>query len=391
MDPTQRREKMAAVFRERFGSQPERWVRAPGRVDLMGSHTDYNEGYVLTLSIDRETWIAARPRDDGQIRIASLNVDASHTFPADDPGRRVTDWGLYVQGVAIVLRQAGYPIRGFDGLVHGTVPLGGGLSSSASLESAAATLFEQLGDYGLDPVEKAKLCQKAENEIVGVNCGILDQYSAILGEAGRALLLDCRTLTHSYADFPEGLQAVICNTCAPRELSGSEYGERRAHCEEAAAFFAQRFPAVKTLRDVSLASFARHEKELSATVSRRARFILEENARVLSMAEALSRDDREAIGRLCVASFAGARDLFEISVPAMEAMMRAMQSAPGTIGARQAGAGFGGCMVAFVEQDSVGEFCCCVERSYQAESGIRPEIYPVHTAAGASALGRTDP
>ena len=184
-----RLERLIAAHKQDFGAAPSFGVRSPGRVDLMGSHTDYNEGWVLTLPIDRDTWIVATPSDQDQVTIHSLNLESTCSFALG--GTEVVDgWGRYVQAVAMLLNQAGYPIRGFQGVMHSTVPIGSGLSSSAALEAAVATLFEQLGDFSLDKLEKAKLCQQAENDIVGVNCGILDQYSSVFGEQGKAVVLD---------------------------------------------------------------------------------------------------------------------------------------------------------------------------------------------------------
>ncbi len=381
------RDRMHEAFRELYGHEATVWGRAPGRVDLMGSHTDYNEGDVLTLTIDRETWVAARPTDHNVIRVKSLNLDGQHTIVLSElASAKHEGWPVYVQGVAAVLQDAGYPIRGCDMLVHGTVPIGSGLSSSASLEAALAVVFEQIGGFQLDKLQMAKLCQKAENKVVGVQCGILDQYSSILGEKSKALWLNCRETTHRYADFPKGLRNVICNTCAPRQLSGSEYGTRRAHCEEAAAAFSRIDSSIRTLRDVSQAFLEEHISILPEVVAKRARFIVEEHQRVAQLADALSRDDRSAIAAITAASYEGAKHLFEITVPAMDAMIEAMRNGPGVVGARQAGAGFGGCMVAFVEADGVDAFAESVARQYESTAGIRPEIYPTHTAPGASPM-----
>ena len=379
--PDPRRVQLAATFHQRYGSEPTLWVRAPGRVDLMGSHTDYNHGFVLTLPIDRDTWIAARATGDRRVRLVSLNLDESAAFGLDEPAASTRGFGRYVQGVALILGGEGFPLCGFDAVVHSTVPLRSGLSSSAALEAATAMVLSQLGGFTIEPVRLAKLCQRAENEIVGMQCGILDQYSSILGRAGNAVVLDCRQLTHRIAPVPEDLHVVICNTCAPRELTGSEYGERRAQCEEGA-----RRLGVEYLRDVSIELFAPRERELPPVVARRSRFIIEESERVERLAQALTQNDRAAIGRLTAASYAGARDLFEIGAPAMDAMMRAMTGAPGVIGARQAGAGFGGCLVAFVREQDLASFVAHVQRQYAAETGLTPEVYPVCAADGAEVL-----
>ena len=394
-DLATRWQRLESVFRERFAREPEIGARAPGRVDLMGSHTDYNEGYVMTLPIDRDTWILAAARDDGQVNVHSLNdpeccsFGIADTAAGQDQAAPIQGWGKYVQAVAITLGRCGYRFPGFDAVVHGTVPIGSGLSSSASLEAAVATILEQAGGFHLTPLEKAKLCQRAENEWVGVNCGILDQYSSILGRAGMALLLDCRSLTHESAKLPDDIRPVICNTCAPRQLTGSEYGQRRDQCESGAEFFSQIDSSIRTLRDVPFEMFAKHVERLPEKVRMRCQFIIEENARVSELAKALNENDRPGIARLTSDSYFGARDLFEISVPAMQMMFDAMVNAPGCVGCRQAGAGFGGCMIALVETDSLQEFEGFVTSKYLGDSGIHPEIHIVSTADGAGRLDRS--
>ncbi len=375
------------AFAALYGTEPTLWVQAPGRVDLMGSHTDYNEGYVLTMPIDRNTWIAARPRDDRLVRIHSLNLESGETFGLGDLQRGdAAPWTNYVRGVAKVLQDEGYTLSGFDGLVHSTVPFSSGLSSSAALEVATATLFNELCGLGLDPVRLAVLCQRAENTFVGVNCGILDQYTSAAGRAGHVLLLDCRHLTHTVPPLHPEVAIVICDTRYKRALTGSEYPQRRAQCEAAAATLAQRYPGVRTLRDVTLEQLNAARTLLDDTTYRRARFIIQENQRVLDLAEALSSKDVPCIAALTAESFAGARDLYEIVVPQMEAMIAAMRCAPGVLGARQAGAGFGGCMVAFVERGCVKAFGDHVRAAYQAATGIEGAVFPVEAAAGAGPL-----
>jgi galactokinase len=387
-DHATRRKKIAGALAAGYGTEPTTWVRAPGRVDLMGSHTDYNQGYVLTLPIDRDTWIAARPRSDRVVRIHSLNAREGSSFSLDSIAyAKVAPWTNYVRGVAAVLQAEGYTLSGFDGSVHSTIPLSSGLSSSAALEAATATLFQTLSDWEIEPVQMALLCQRAENEFVGMNCGILDQYTSILGQAGCALLLDCRDLSSQPVELPEGVQVAICDTRAKRELTGSEYGERRAQCEEGSRLLAHYDPTVTALRDISLAQFEAHEADFPPVVARRCRFVIEENARVMQFAEALTNDDRVAIHTLMAASYAGARDLYEIGSPEMAAMIEAMLSGPGVIGARQAGAGFGGCMAAIVKDGSIGAFEAHVRQSYAATTGIEPEVYPTQAAAGAGRLG----
>jgi galactokinase len=378
----ERRHLVSELARARYGASPEVWCRAPGRVDLMGSHTDYNLGRVLTLPIGCDVWIGASARPDRRVRLYSCNLETEDSFSLDQPeAGPQAPWGRYVRGVARVLQSRGFLLRGFDGVMHSTVPIGGGLSSSAALECAVTTVFEVLGGWNLDPVEKARLCQRAENEFVGVNCGILDQYTSCAGQHGCALLLDCRDLTSRPVKLADDLQVVVCHTNYRRELKGSEYGQRRAQCEEGA-----RLLGVASLREVGLQRFERAQSGLPATVARRCRFVIEENDRVPQMAAALADGDRAAIRRLSADSFRGACELYEISVPAMQAMMEAMLAAPGVLGARQAGAGFGGCMVAFVAKPRTRDFIESVRQDYFRRTHLEPGLLPVAAAAGAGRL-----
>ncbi len=379
---SRRRGQIATAFQDQFATAPQLWCRAPGRVDLMGSHTDYNLGAVLTLPIDRDTWIAARPNHSRTVNLHSLDLGTSAAFSLDTSDKNADQpWIDYVHGVAEVLRGEGLPLTGFDGVVHSTVPLRGGLSSSAALECAAATVFETLGGWSLDPLQKAVLCQRAENRFVGVNCGILDQFTSCMGQAGCALLLDCRDLTSRPVALADGIRVVICDTKSKRELVGSEYGERRAQCEEGARLLGK-----SALREVEPDAFRARAGDLPPLVAKRCRFILEEHVRVYALASALETGDHGTIRDLTAASFAGACHLYEIAAPAMLAMMDAMLAAPGVIGARQAGAGFGGCMVAFVAEPIVDDFATAVRSHYSMATGLMPEIYPVTAAAGAGVI-----
>jgi galactokinase len=287
-----------------------------------------------------------------------------------------------------VLQDEGYPLHGFDGLIHSTIPFGSGLSSSAALEVAAAVLFAALGDFQIDPVRMAILCQRAENEFVGMNCGILDQYTSAMGRPGAALLLDCRAITSETMRLAGGIKVVICDTRASRSLTGSEYDERRAQCEAGVRLLSAFYPGIQALRDVSLDQFEAHEPELPPVIARRCRFVMEENHRVLELAEAVVRGEAGVITALTRASFAGARALYVITTPEMEAMFAAMESGPGVIGARQAGAGFGGCLVALVREAEVEAFSAHVHLAYKSATGIQPEVYPVEAAGGAGILKR---
>lgn len=390
MNKQQRRAQMAAEFAKLYRAEPTLWTRAPGRVDLMGSHTDYNDGFILTMTIDRDTWIAARPRDDGYIRLHSLNVPGGGEFDlARIEFNQQARWTNYVAGVVKVMQAAGHPVRGFDALVHTTVPVASGLSSSAALEMAAARLVEQLSGQAIDPVTLARLGQRAENQFVGVNCGILDQYTSAVGRAGCALLLDARHLTSEDIPLAPGIQVVIGDTRAPRNLAGTEYDERRAQCEEGVRLIRAVAPEVAALRDVSAADFEEYAPLLPTLVARRCRFIVEENARVQAMAHALPAGDRAALHDLFASSYAGACELYELCVPVMDAMLAAMRSAPGFIAGRQAGAGFGGCLVALVEEAETAPFMAHVAQYYAQATGVTPAIYAVSPTDGAGALDWT--
>lgn len=387
MDQAERKVWMAREFIERFGQPPELWTRAPGRVDLMGSHTDYNQGYVMTMTIDGDTWIASRPRADREVHLYSLNVGEGCRFNLDDIDHDTqTPWTNYVRGMAWALQADGHTLTGLDGIIHSTVPIGSGLSSSAALEMASAVTFQQLGHFKLEPVRMALLGQKAENAFVGVNSGILDQYSSVMGETCCALLLDCRNLTSQTLPLPPHLKVVICDTRAKRNLAGTEYGERRAQCEAGVRILQQYYPHIQALRDVDQDMLAAHLADLPEVVAKRCRFIVEEDQRVLDMAQALQTGDDARLGELFYASFAGARDLYQISAPSMEAMTAAISVGPGVIGARQAGAGFGGCMVALVSEECVTAFSDQVSEDYQRHTGITPRVYAVEATAGAGLL-----
>lgn len=378
-------DELAALFESRYG-RAAKWVaRAPGRVDLMGSHTDYNGGWVLTMPLDLELQIIAAPRNDNRIALYSLELESAAEWSFEDDPASAPEFLPYPAGVISLLRKSGRATVGFDGIVTSRIPVGGGLSSSAAFEAATAVLQGALGGWDADPKEMALLCQRAENEVVGVPCGVLDQFSSLLGVEGCVLLLDCRSLETQPVHLPAGYVAAICDTIAPRRLAGSEYTSRREDCERAAGHFSTLVGGSVQLRDVTPAAFEQGRGGLDPRVARRAGFIIEENQRVLSLANALAHDDRGAVRALCEASFSGAREGFEITVDAMEQLHAAMSTAPGCIGARQAGAGFGGCMVALVEASRTEEFKAATTEAYMESSGRRTNIQVVRPAMGASA------
>jgi galactokinase len=384
-----RRQEIVEQFERLFGSEPEHWVRAPGRAELLGTDTDDNEGYVLTMSINLDTWIAFSPSGSSLVSIHSMNLDLGTEFHiGEEPSEPKADWDRYVSGVSRVLREGGYEPKGVNAVIHSTVPLGGGLSSSASLETAAALMFQAAGSFAIGPKETALICQRAENECVGVACGILDQYSAVFGKRGSALLLDCRSLTHIEINIPSDIRVVICDTNVPRNLSDSEYGKRQQETIEATRILREQVPEIRTLRDVNSSMFGRLEDSLPETIRRRSRFIVEENQRVLEFTAAVVRNDRGSMKNCCERSFFGLRDLYEKSIPEMERMFEAMSSAPGIIAARQSGGGFGGCMIAYVDSRQVEPFSEHVKEAYRRATGITPATYISEPSAGAEFMDR---
>lgn len=391
------------AFVDRFGAVPIRLSRAPGRVELLGTDTDDAEGYVLTMAIDKDTWVAYRPTETtGLIRLYSMNLNSAVEFllssgieespenSEDSVPPSLPAWARYVYGVASLLPKASPVSAGCDAVIHGTLPIGGGLSSSASLELAAFHMFQDICGTSIGPVEAALLCQKAEHQYAGVNCGMLDQYSSALGQEGAALLLDCRSLSHIDVALPAEIDVVVCDTRVSRSLADSQYGLWKEQCLDAARQLASSVPGIRTLRDVSLAQFNRYSTVIADEVVRaRARFIVEENVRVLDMAAALCRDDRDAIARLTAKSFYGMRDLYGKTVREMESMFDAARSSPGYIGCRQSGGGFGGCLVAFVDSVQVREFVHHTEERYHASTGIDSALFSVHSSPGAGMVRNT--
>jgi len=382
-----RRVAVEKKFRALYGGEPTGWVRAPGRAELLGTDTDDHLGYVMTMAIHLDTWIAFRPSGSGRVRLHSLNIDEALDYRlGEEPTEPKGSWDRYVSGVSRVLRVKGQALAGVDAVAHSTVPIGGGLSSSASLLVAVCHMHQAAGGFSLDRRETALACQQAENEDAGVNCGILDHYSACFGLQGTALLLDCRSLTHVEVRIPADIRIVICDTNFPRTLAGSQYAKRRQECDEGTRLLVAQDPSIRTLRDVNTPLFERLQGALPEVLRKRCQFVFEENQRVVSFMAAVVRNDREAMRRLCEGSFFGERDLYEKTVPAMERMYEAMTAAPGVIAARQSGGGFGGCMLAYVLADRVAEFAEQVRRQYKEKTGIEATIHVTEPSAGAGAL-----
>jgi galactokinase len=368
-------------FTTRFGEAPAFVVRAPGRVNLIGEHTDYNDGFVLPLAIDRAAWIALRPRRDCQVNVYSVDYNEAHDFDLHALKHEKAGWVEYLKGVAWCLQDAGLKLEGWEGVLAGDVPLGAGLSSSAALEMATARAFAAVSGIAWDAVAQAKLGQRSENKWIGVNCGIMDQLISSTGRTGHAMLIDCRSLELQPAPLPAGVAVVVLDTSTRRGLVDSAYNERRAQCEAAAAFF-----QVKALRDVSVPMFESMDGQLDATTKRRARHVITEDDRTVRAVEAMRRGDIAALGKLMNESHASLRDDYEVSSDALNAMVEAAQSHAACFGARMTGAGFGGCAVALVRAEAADDFVAATSSNYLARTGNKPAVYVCTATDGAAVV-----
>jgi galactokinase len=376
------------AFSERFWRPVEHVVRAPGRVNLIGEHTDYNDGFVLPVAIERDMMVALAPRADREVNLYSLDFGEAATFSLDEMRKDEEHaWSNYARGVAQELQQAGVSLVGLDAVTQGNVPIGAGLSSSAAFEVAMALAFILAAGAPLDRVQVALIAQRAENRFVGMQCGIMDQFVSALGEAGHALFIDTRDLSHRAVPLPEGVRVVICDTMTRRGLVGSAYNERRRQCEEAVRILQGVLPGIRALRDVTAGDLARYGHLLPPVVLKRARHVVTENARVLDAIRALEAGRPEEFGRLMDASHASLRDDFEVSSPELNLMVEVARGAPGCLGARMTGAGFGGATVNLVREGQVQAFVEAVGAGYQARTGLKPEITVTRAAAGAGLVG----
>ncbi len=368
-------------FQRRYGEAPTLVVRAPGRVNLIGEHTDYNDGYVMPLAIDRAVWIAARPRLDPYVTLYSIDFEQMAEFSLEEIVKRDNLWVEYVQGVAWALQEDGHALKGWDGVIAGDVPIGAGLSSSAAIELASARTFCAVAGIAWDAPEMAKLCQRVENQWVGVNTGIMDQMISATGVAGHAVLIDCRWLRFESVPFPAGTAIVVLDTATRRELVTSAYNERRQQCETAAQFF-----NVPALRDVTLVQLEAVSDLLEDVVYRRARHVVSENERTLAAANAMRLGDAPLLGQLMNESHASLRDDFEVTNDALNLIVECAREHEACIGARMTGGGFGGCAVALIRADAAADFAAKVAASYEQRSGNHPAVYVCTATDGAAII-----
>ncbi len=373
-------EKLKSEFKQKYGANP-RIFRAPGRVNLIGEHTDYNEGFVMPCAIDLATYVAGSVRDDRKIRVASRNFEGELEFDLDDPNGKIkATWAKYVQGVAFVLEKSGFRLGGANLLIESDLPIGAGLSSSAALGISTAFALAALSKIKLEKWDLAKIGQIAENEFAGVRSGIMDQFASVFGLVDHALFLDCRSLNWSPIPLFSA-QFIICNTKKTHDLADGEYNKRRADCEEAAAILGH-----ASLRDVTSAEFKMKAAALPERLRKRARHVLTENLRVMSAVKALQNGDLPAFGKLMNESHESLRCDYEVSTEELDLMVGLAREQNGVLGTRMMGGGFGGCTINLLENKTPPDFVDKISANYQRITGITPEIYLCKVSNGVSEL-----
>lgn len=378
------RQHIITAFHQRFGADPAFIARAPGRVNLLGEHVDYNDGFVLPAAIDRATWVAFRPSASRQTSILALDLGEESSFDATTvTARTIEGWGRYPAGTMWSLSAAGLNTPPMEAVFASDVPRGAGLSSSASVEMAFGVAWEKLGGWSVPPMELARMGQRAENEYVGVNCGIMDQFASACGVKDRLLYLDCRSLEWQTVHLPEDVSIVIANTMVGRSLAGSAYNDRRTDCEGAVKILGEALPGIRALRDVSIEDFNRHADRLPGPVAKRARHVIEEVDRTRRAVSMLEAGQVSEFGALMDACHVSLRDLFEVSCPELDTMVEIGRSLPGCFGARLTGAGFGGCTVNLVQGLAADAFACQLGERYEQATGRQPQIYICRATDGA--------
>lgn len=381
------REQISDRFRRRFGREPQVIVRSPGRVNVIGEHTDYNAGWVFPAALEQGTWIAAAPRPDRALQTVARRMGAEDSADLGDlrPLER-EGWARYVRGVAWLLSQQGCPLSGADLLIDGDLPLGSGLSSSASLELGVAVALATLAGCSWEPKALARLGQRVENEIVGVNSGIMDQLAVACGVAGHALLIDCRSYEVEPVVLPASVRLLVLDSAVPRTLAGSAYNQRRAECESAVRKLQAVAPEIQALRDVTPELLTESAGLLSPVELQRARHVVDENQRVLEGVAALRRGDVRRFGRLMIESHNSLRDDYAVSGPELDLLVEIALETPGVLGARLTGAGFGGCCVALAEAGRAEEAAQAIAERYRVASGREGSAFVSRLSDGVGAL-----
>lgn len=376
-------EKIEHEFKNRF-SEDYLLVNSPGRVNLIGEHTDYNEGFVLPAAVDKSIILAISANDSGSARMYAIDKEQDcETDISGDIEKSDKEWPNYLLGVVDQLRRHGYKVGGFDCVFGGNVPIGAGMSSSAALEGGILFGLAQLYNLEIPPTEMAQIAQKAENEFVGVQCGIMDQFVSLNGKKGYALKLDCRSLEYEFYPFNRSdIRIVLCDTGVRRELASSEYNVRRSQCEEGVAALQEFDPDIQSLRDVELEFLLAHESDLDETVFQRCKYVVEENKRVLQACNDLDKQDIRSFGQRMYQSHAGLRYEYEVSCDELDALVDIAWEIPGVLGCRMMGGGFGGCTINLVQEQDLERFKSQVREQYVEETGQEVTIYQMNVAGG---------
>jgi galactokinase len=378
---------IADRFQSVFGTSPRAIFRAPGRVNLIGEHTDYNDGFVMPVAINLYAYSAIAGRNDRTLSVRSEQFGETIELDlAQLAGPPRKQWSDYVRGVAAALQNEGYPLKGANLLIDGRVPIGSGLSSSAALEVATAFALTTLGGITISLLQLARLCQRAENEYTGARCGIMDQFVSCFGKASHALMLDCRSLFSTPVPLPSDATIVICNTNVKHELAAGEYNDRRRSCEQSIEILRKVLPNACALRDITIQDLERHGSLLSDVDYRRCRHVITENARVTEAADALKRRDLSKFGELMYQSHESLDTDYEVTSTELNLMVDLARELNGVYGARMTGGGFGGCTVNLVDTREVPEFQAQILSQYQVKTGRVPDIYVCSAADGARAL-----
>jgi len=379
------RDELIVKFEEIYKEKPEMHVSAPGRINLIGEHTDYNEGFVLPAAIDRKVEITAKKRSDHQVTVHAIKFNEDASFQLDNiQFDNTRTWSNYERGVADILQKEGYELTGVDMVIGGDIPLEAGLSSSAAVEVASIVMFNGMNNLSIPEIELIKMAQKAENEFVGMKCGIMDQFISCLGKKDNALFIDCKTLDYNYVPLKiKDAKIVISNTKVKRQLVTSEYNKRREECEKGVEFFKQFLPGINSLRDIPKSEFEKHKEKLPEITAMRCEHVIFENDRVLKSLEVLKDNKLEEFGELLYGSHYSLKDLYEVSCDELDIMVEIARSVRGVYGSRMVGAGFGGCTITLVHNDSVEELQNRIMKEYFEKTGIQPELYICSSEEGA--------
>jgi len=371
---------------QRLHGTPPKIFRAPGRVNLIGEHTDYNDGYVMPIAIDLYTWVAAGKRDDRILHVHSVHFGETLELPLDElAGPPRGHWSDYIRGVAQELGAGRGRLSGANLVIHGQLPLGGGLSSSASLEISTALAVMWTSELELPPLEMVRLCQRAEHEYAGTRCGMMDQFTAAFARLQHALMLDCRSFEYKLLPIPAEASVVVSNSMVRHELAAGEYNRRRADCETGVRILRQHLPRVVALRDVTAADLEKHKSDLPDQIFRRCRHVISENQRVLGAAEALQAGDLDRFGQFMYESHRSLRCDYQVSSPELDVLVKLASACQGVYGARMTGGGFGGCTVNLVRSDAVEQFQAKIAEGYARATGMVPAVYACSAAEGAGA------